>query len=137
MSEIVIGYDGSDCAQVALDKAVELAGELGDRVVIVFGYGAPGAVGGEMQSHADAIRERAEAVTGEAVKKVDAAGVKNDVELVEEHPFEALINVAADRKARMIVVGSHGESPLKGAVLGSTAHKLVQLSETPVLVVRA
>ena len=37
----------------------------------------------------------------------------------------------------MIVVGSHGEAPLKGAILGSTPYKLVQLSETPVLVVPA
>ena len=36
----------------------------------------------------------------------------------------------------MIVVGSHGESPLKGAIIGATPYKLVQLSETPVLVVR-
>jgi hypothetical protein len=30
-----------------------------------------------------------------------------------------------------------GDNPLKGAIIGSTPHKLVQLSETPVLVVRA
>jgi nucleotide-binding universal stress UspA family protein len=38
--------------------------------------------------------------------------------------------------AHMIVVGSHGESPVKGAIVGSTAYKLVHFSETPVLVVR-
>jgi nucleotide-binding universal stress UspA family protein len=37
----------------------------------------------------------------------------------------------------MIVVGSHGEGPLKGAIIGSTPHKLIQLSSVPVLVVRA
>jgi len=42
---------------------------------------------------------------------------------------EALINVAAKHDARMIVMGSHGESPLKGAIIGSTPSKLVQLSE--------
>ena len=36
----------------------------------------------------------------------------------------------------MIVVGSYGEAPLKGALIGSTAHKLLHLSERPVLVVR-
>jgi nucleotide-binding universal stress UspA family protein len=36
----------------------------------------------------------------------------------------------------MIVVGSHGESPLKGTVLGSTPYKLMHFSKTPVLVVR-
>jgi nucleotide-binding universal stress UspA family protein len=37
----------------------------------------------------------------------------------------------------MIIVGSYGEPPLKGALIGSTAHKLLHLSERPVLVVRA
>ena len=35
----------------------------------------------------------------------------------------------------MIVVGTTGESPLKGAVLGSTPHRLLHLSERPVLCV--
>ena len=37
----------------------------------------------------------------------------------------------------MIVVGSYGEPPLKGAILGSTAYKLLHSSELPVLVVPA
>jgi nucleotide-binding universal stress UspA family protein len=36
----------------------------------------------------------------------------------------------------MIIIGSYGEPPLKGALIGSTAHKLLHLSERPVLVVR-
>jgi nucleotide-binding universal stress UspA family protein len=39
--------------------------------------------------------------------------------------------------ARMLIVGSHGENPLKGAIIGSTPYKLVQLADRPVLVVRA
>jgi nucleotide-binding universal stress UspA family protein len=37
----------------------------------------------------------------------------------------------------MIVVGTYGESPLRGAVLGSTPHKLLHLSPVPVLAVPA
>ncbi len=40
-----------------------------------------------------------------------------------------------ERDARLIVVGTHGESPMKGALLGSTPHKLLQLADRPVLVV--
>jgi len=46
--------------------------------------------------------------------------------------------LAFDEQAgRAVVVGSYGEKPLKGALVGSTAHKLLHLSERPVLVVRA
>jgi nucleotide-binding universal stress UspA family protein len=50
---------------------------------------------------------------------------------------DGLVELADQVDAQMIVVGSHGEAPLKGAIIGSTAHKLLHLSERPVLVVRA
>ena len=57
--------------------------------------------------------------------------------LVRDDPSEQLSELADERKARVIVVGTHGESPLKGALIGSTPHKLIQLARTPVLVVPA
>jgi nucleotide-binding universal stress UspA family protein len=55
--------------------------------------------------------------------------------VVDARPVEALLRIGAERGARMIVVGTQGEHPLKGAVLGSVPHKLLHLSELPVLVV--
>jgi nucleotide-binding universal stress UspA family protein len=55
----------------------------------------------------------------------------------ERETAEGLIEVADERDARMIVVGSDGERPLKSALVGSTPTRLLHLSERPVLVVRA
>ncbi len=52
-----------------------------------------------------------------------------------ERPVDLLIRLADEHDARMIVVGSYAESPLRGAVLGSVPHKLLHLSERPVLAV--
>ena len=52
-----------------------------------------------------------------------------------ERPAAALVEVADARDARFIVVGTWGESPLRGAILGSTPHKLLHLSHRPVVVV--
>ena len=57
--------------------------------------------------------------------------------IVERSPAQALAELAAERDARVIVVGTRGESPIRGALLGSTPHKLLQLSDRPVLVVPA
>ena len=46
-----------------------------------------------------------------------------------ERPVEALLALASEREARMIVVGTFGESPLRSAILGSTPHKLLHLSD--------
>jgi nucleotide-binding universal stress UspA family protein len=37
----------------------------------------------------------------------------------------------------MIVVGSYGETPLRGVILGSTTYKVLNQSQRPVLVVKA
>lgn len=137
MGEIVVGYDGSDCGKAALDRALELAKELGDKVVVVFGYAPPGVWGGEIAEHEEAIEEFGEKLMGEAAERARAAGVSSEVTLVAKRGPDALIEVAAQRNARMIVVGSQGDPPLKGMILGSTPHKLLHLADRPVLVVPA
>ena len=136
MSEIVVGYDGSDSSKAALSHALEFAKALGDSVVIVFGDAPGGYGGGEVPEQKQAVDEFARKVTQEALDAAQSAKVESAVELVNEHAHEALITVANRHDARMIVVGSHGESALKGTIVGSTAYKLVHFSETPVLVVR-
>jgi nucleotide-binding universal stress UspA family protein len=135
--EIVVGYDSSDCGRAALGEACRLAKELGDRIVVVFGYAPGGYGGGEIPTHRDAVEEIGEEVTAEAQRRAEAAGVESEVRLVPLKPYHALIEVADELDARMIVVGSFGEPPLKGVILGSTPNKLLHLADRPVLVVPA
>ena len=76
-------------------------------------------------------------MTADARRRAEARGAEIEVELVPKRSAEALIEAAEERDARMIVVGSGSEGPLKGAILGSTPHKLLHLSQRPVLVVPA
>jgi nucleotide-binding universal stress UspA family protein len=131
MGTLVVGYDGTDGARAALRAAIDLGGELGDGVVAVFAFHV-GRLGGEVSDYAAALHEHAREVLEEARSMGDGVEV---VEL-EEYPAQALIAVADERDARMIVVGSHGESPLRSVLVGSTPTKLLHISERPVLVVR-
>ena len=135
MSEIIVGYDGTECSHAALSAACSLAAVTGDEIVLAYGY-MPSHTGGDVPPLRDALHELGERVTGEGVAQAREAGVEAKVELVAERPAEALADLAREREARMIVVGSYGESPLKGALLGSTPHKLLAITEIPVLVVR-
>ncbi len=132
---IVVGYDGSDGASVALAKAIEIAKLETARVVVVFAYEIPAAYGGETGDYRRALRDLAEESTSKAVAQLEEAGVEYDVELVPERPAEGLVDVARQTDASMIVVGTNGEHPLKGVVLGSVSHKLLHVSHVPVLVV--
>lgn len=137
MGEIVVGYDGSDCSKAALDRAVDLAAGLGDRIVVVFGYAPPGLWGGEIAEHEEAIEEFGEKVMAEAKQRIDLSTVDGEVAMLPKRGTEALVDVAEERDARMIVVGSYGDPPLKGMILGSTPNKLLHMADRPVLVVPA
>jgi nucleotide-binding universal stress UspA family protein len=136
MAGIVVGYDGTDTSKAALDAAVGLAKDLGDPILAVFGYGV-NPMGGEVKDHARALREVGERVTAEAVERARTNGAEAEAVLADQEGSDALTAVAKDRDARMIVVGSHGEGPIRGAILGATPYRLVHTSETPVLIVRA
>ncbi len=136
--EIVVGCDGSRCAGAALEVAMNTAGELGDRLVLVFGDEPPGrAAGEEFRDHRRVLEEMGSKVLEEAARKAREAGVEAETLLVPQKPAAALDAVARERGARMIVVGSYGEGPFRSAILGSTPHKLLHISETPVLCVPA
>jgi nucleotide-binding universal stress UspA family protein len=136
MADVIVGYEGSDGARAALDTALEMSAALGDRVVIAFGYHVQ-KLGGEVLDYAKAVQERAEEAVEHGVHQAQAKGLEVESVVIERQPAEALADLAKERGARMIVVGTHGEAPLRGALLGSTAHKLLHLSEVPVLVVPA
>jgi nucleotide-binding universal stress UspA family protein len=137
MSSIVVGYDGSACGEAALEAALELGPPLGDEVTVVFGYAPPGIWGGEIADHEEAIEELGEKVLSKARRQASGRGIEISEELVAKRGVEALIEVADARDARLIVVGSFGESALKGIILGSTTNKLLHLTDRPVLVVPA
>ena len=137
MGQIVVGYDGSACGDAALSSALGIAGELDDSVTVVFGYAPPGLWGGEIAEHEEAIEELGEKVIAKAKSQAAERGVEIEARLVPKRAAEALIEVAEQRDARMIVVGSFGDPPLKGMILGSTPNKLLHMSERPVLVVPA
>ncbi len=130
-SGVIVGYDGSPGSKAALATAVEVAKAYGDKLTIVFGYEI-NPLGGAVSEFAPALREVANKRLEEAL---GLAGIEAEATIVERQPAHGLAELARDRDARVIVVGTNGEGPLRGALLGSTPHKLLALAECPVLVV--
>ena len=133
---LLVGYDGTPGAQAAATEALALASDLGADVVFAFAYWT-NPQGGDVADMLAALRALGEGHLRDAQTLAEAAGVSSSVELVNAAPSVGLVDLGDRYDARMIVVGSYGDAPLKGALVGSTAHKLVHLSERPVLVVRA
>jgi nucleotide-binding universal stress UspA family protein len=132
---VVLGYDESPGAEAALDAAIQVAQRYDEELVLVYGAAPPGGMGEEFKSHLEALREMGRSATAHALEKAQAAGVTATVRLVDAKPAVALVQVGNQYDATVIVVGTAGESPIRGAMLGSTPHKLLHLTNRPVLCV--
>lgn len=132
---IVLGFDGSEQAKAALAETARIAGERGAAVVVVFAYYISPLGGGDVRDYKAALEKVAAHETARAVADLEEAGVSATARHVSGKPAEAILAVAEEVGARMIVVGSTSQSALAAALLGSVVLHLVQRSPVPVLVV--
>ena len=135
MSTIVLGYDGSPSANAALAKTIELAPALGASVVVVFGFYISPLAGGDVHDFKERLESIGSHEVDRAVADLEAAGIEASSRIVSARPADAILGVAEEVGAGLIVVGTVGESPISGALLGSVVLKLVQRSSLPLLVV--
>jgi nucleotide-binding universal stress UspA family protein len=135
---IVVGIDGSPTAEIALEKAFELVRESAGRLHLVSAYepaaarvtgGAPSAE--EFQAPSDF---KVEAVLQRAVDRCEAEGVDVEQHSPKGGAAEALIKVAEDTGADLIVIGSVG---MKGPkrIFGSVPNSVSHRSPCDVLIV--
>jgi nucleotide-binding universal stress UspA family protein len=87
----------------------------------------------------DESMDQASASVAAAVGKLAAAGVKAHGELgttLYGYAARSIVDDAIEHDVDVIVMGSRGRGDLAGLVLGSTAHKVIHLTDRPVLIVR-
>jgi len=126
---IVVGTDGSDTAKRAVAEAVRLAKALGAELHIVSAYEARVVhVDAGPGSHAPPLVDDrgVDAKVAEAAIGARAEGVEVKTHAVGAEPAEALLEVADEVAASMIVVGNkgmHGARRVLGSVPNSVSHK--------------
>lgn len=144
---IVVGVDGSETSQAALRWAAEEARLRVAPLVAVHAWsfippqpiGDPGMLAvpaGDLAGQLGAESEIARDVLAEAIADALTAepGVEVEQRLAEGDPGDAL--VAASEGAELVVVGSHGRTGLKAALLGSVSRHVVSHAACPVVVVK-
>ena len=141
---IVVGTDGSDTAGQAVGQAVEIAKAFGARLSIVSAYSPASSrrVQGE-QSEAPADvqyevgpREDVILILDAAAAEAKAAGIEVQTHPVEGDPADAILNVAEETKADLIVVGNKGMTGARRYLLGSVPNNVSHHAPCSVIIVR-
>jgi nucleotide-binding universal stress UspA family protein len=137
VNTILVGYDGSEPSDRALDRAIELAAQTGAELVVTSAAEPTdrmGGFGGTRDVGPGDIEEVHEAL-GKAQSRLQAKGAT--ARLVEAHGDAAdmIVQVAKDKEANLIVVGHRGINVAQRALLGSVSTKVVNHADRDVLVV--
>jgi nucleotide-binding universal stress UspA family protein len=138
-SSIVVGTDGSDTAEIALRRAIELARLTGATLHVVSAYEpSPARVGGNQP-----VPEAAEWSVGSDFKvdavlqraRESARELEIEVHAPKGDAADSLIQTAKEQDADLIVMGSRG---MRGArrVLGSVPNKVSHHAPCDVLIVQ-
>jgi len=134
MSNIIVGYDGSETGKRALARAAEVV-DGDDALVVVSAAESHARTGITEASHLDPSEiERRRADLEEAQRFLDERGIQATTIEAQGDPGSVIIESAKD--ADLIIVGSRGLNPLQRMLLGSVSSKVVHRARCDVLVVR-
>jgi nucleotide-binding universal stress UspA family protein len=141
---IVVGTDGSGTARQAVREAIELAAALGAAIELVSAYEP--VAGQRLREEAREApreeqwminaREDVEATLREAAEEAEAAGVAVRTYAREGDAADAILDVAEERGADLIVVGNKGMTGAKRFLLGSVPNRVSHHAPCSVMIVR-
>ena len=138
---LLFAYDGSDLAALAIEQAgTDLVTGRGALVVCVWQPADVGFVPVDTR-HFDAtdaaeVKKAAEETAAHGASLAEKAGFRSQSIAVKAAPtWKGIVEVAEDRDASLIVLGSHSRGGLAGRLLGSVAAAVVKHAATSVLVV--
>jgi nucleotide-binding universal stress UspA family protein len=141
---IVVGTDGSDTAKEAVRQAIELAKSVGASIHLVSAY-EPVSTQRLREERRDVPedlewmvnpREDVDATLEAAAEEIKTAGVDVQTYAREGDPADAILDVAEEKKADLIVVGNKGMTGAKRFLLGSVPNKVSHHAPCSVLIIR-
>jgi nucleotide-binding universal stress UspA family protein len=141
---IVVGTDGSETAGKAVEEAIDLARSVGATVCLVSAYEpVPQArLKDEARQVPDDLqwmvnpREDVDATLSDAADAVREAGLEVETFAREGDPADAILDVAEERGADLIVVGNKGMTGARRFLLGSVPNKISHHAPCSVLIIR-
>jgi nucleotide-binding universal stress UspA family protein len=143
ISRILVPTDFSPNSREATAWAADLAGRYRASITLVHVYQPVSMIlpEGFVLKSAEDIAEllaSLNAALAEAKDQLAAAapGLEVDATLLQGAPFAEIVRHARENGFDLIVVGTHGRTGLKHALLGSVAEKVVRKAHCPVLTVR-
>jgi nucleotide-binding universal stress UspA family protein len=141
---IVVGTDGSETAGKAVARALELAAAVDGRLLVVSAFQpvSQARLREEVQQVPPDLqwmvnpREDVDATLQQAAALAEEQGVTAELFARQGDPADAILDVAEEQGADLIVVGNKGMTGAKRFLLGSVPNKVSHHAPCSVLIIR-
>jgi len=136
MKRVLVGFDGSEGAENALNKAMMIIDDDGELIILAI-IPLPSDRNLLDQKSYEVIKSRAHNLINSVIHDIGPHGYSINGMVKEGEDIAAvIIDVANELRTDLIVLGSRGSSTLGKYPIGSVANKVVQYAAKPVMVVR-
>jgi nucleotide-binding universal stress UspA family protein len=138
---VLLPTDGSEAVGPAVDAAIDLAEIHGATLHVLFIVDQPTAVSGTgegvpgLDNLLNAIEKEGQEVTGDIANRASNRGIEAVTAVRQGNPHDDILSYAEDNDVDVIVMGTHGRTGVKRALLGSVTEDVVRHAEIPVLTV--
>ena len=139
--QILVPYDASSYANHAFDDALKIAEKFGSKITVLTVLGTKVENTGISLERAIEIQERHEDAATKILKDLEGLAKEKGVEFsfkvnYEPYPYKGIVNFSNSNSMDLIVIGTHGRSGIKKALLGSVASGVVEHANCPVLLIK-
>ena len=144
--KILVPTDGSDAAEAAVDQALDLAEKYGaeihalyvvdiDSISLSLGAEQLDRIEQGNYGEMDEVRERADSAIDHVVRRARDRGLQPVDHVSAGAPHDMIADYVEDHDIDLVVMGSHGRSGVKRALMGSVTERTLRSTHAPVLVV--
>jgi len=135
--KILLATDGSKYSRMASERAIDIAKAFGGELKAVSVVDVPSELYGVSPETVEKMVQESKGYLKEVRQKADAAGVKTETFVKEREAYLAITDLAKEKSAETIIMGSHGRTGLRRLLMGSVVEKVIGYASCPVLVVKS
>ncbi|MBI4823484.1 MAG: universal stress protein [Nitrospirae bacterium] len=133
---ILLAVDGSEFGRLATERAVEFAKSYGSNLVAISVVDVTDEFLAQAPEIVDDLIKKAKTFLKDVQEKASTSNVNVETFVKEGETYTKILELAGEKKADVIFMGSHGRTGIKKLLMGSVTEKVIGHTPCPVLVVK-
>ena len=133
---ILLATDGSKYSIAATEHAINFANSYGGNLTVVSVVDVTDEFYAQAPQVVDEMIEKSKGILEDVRKKTESSNVKTETIIREGETYKKIVELASQKKADIIFMGSHGRTGLKKLLMGSVTEKVIGHTPCPAMVVK-